>query len=123
MSERTEELEGQLSEAASLATTWKNFMEHPGWKLYEKMLVEQASLRQTTVCLTPVNSEYTPYTQEFYKGEASGFIKALDIPQTQFEEADMKRKSISQQLEAVDETEASTDVPSRIGGDPFGGHE
>ena len=123
MSERSEELEGQLSEAASLATTWKNFMEHPGWKLYEKYLTELASLRQTTVCLTPVNSEYTPYTQEFYKGEASGIIKALDVPQTQFEEADMKRKSLSKQLEVLDETQAAVDVPSRVGGDPFGGDE
>ena len=80
MSEKREELEGELSQVASSAQTWKSFLEHPGFALYERMLTEQIALRQTTVCLTPVNSEYTPFTQEYYKGEASGMIKAMDIP-------------------------------------------
>jgi len=125
MSEKREELEGQLSEMASLATTWKSFMEHPGWELYNRILREQMNLRQQTVCLTPISSENTVYAQEYYKGEFSGIGMALAIPQSQYELVDLRRKTLVKELEIEDDVESEMAAresgrESRIGGDPFG---
>lgn len=123
MSEKREDLEGKLSEAATEAHEWKTLMESPGWARLQDFLQSQMNLRQQAVCRTPINMEFSAFAQEFYKGEFNGIELALLTPQTQFDEAEIRRKALVVELEIEDETEAdmATASGSRIGRNPFGG--
>lgn len=122
MSEKRDELEGELSSVASLANTWKSFMEHPGWGLFRTILEEQQMLRAHTVMMQPIAGEFTTYAQEYFKGEYGGIGLSLTTPQAQFEQADMRRKVLTKELEIEDdvEKEMDRDVPSRVVTDDSG---
>lgn len=122
MSEKRNELESELSSAASEANTWKQLLEHPAWKRYEAFLREQQAMRAQVCMLTPISTEYSAFAQELFKGEYGGIGLALAIPQTQFELADLRRKALTQELENFDETEKRMDTENAgiFGGSPFG---
>ena len=106
MREKRDKREAELSEMASLAKTWKDLMEHPGWALYEMFMREQQSLRAHTVMMTPIAGEFTIYAQEYFKGEYGGIALSLSTPSAQFEQADLRRKVLTKELEIEDEVEA-----------------
>jgi hypothetical protein len=123
MSEKIEELESQLSAAAEEAHLWKSLMDHPAWEKYVAFLSEQAELRAKVCMLTPINNEYSAFAQEMYKGEYGGIKLALSTPETQFELADLKRKSLIIELENENEMETRISAvgTDRLDGDPFVG--
>lgn len=117
-----DELEAKLSEAASEEAIWKSFMDHPGWEKYQAFLQEQMISRQTVVCLTPINTEYSAFAQEFFKGEFSGIRTALSTPVTQREYFRQQVTILQKDLEKYEtETNVDTAFASRLDGDPFGG--
>lgn len=120
-----EELEGDLSKAASEAHEWKQLMEFPAFQRYMKFMKEQQYMRQVTVCMTPINAEYTAFAQEFYKGEAAGLGLAMEFPQTMHQQAEMEKRTLTKELELYDSAEmderaASAASASRFDGEPFG---
>lgn len=125
MSDKADVLESQLSEESARMTLWRSFMEHPGWPEFARLLNEQMNTRQQVICLTPINSEFSAFAQEYFKGEFSGIKTALDLPQAQLDEAKREVTIANQLLENENETEAriSAASASRVDDvrEPFGG--
>lgn len=122
MSEKLDELQNQLTEAATEEREWKELLDSAAWQRYATFLTNQRNMRKEVVLMTPISAENTAFAQEFYKGEAMGLSLALSFPQTQLELAEMKRRTLTKETELEHESEAEerTDV-SRVGDpEPFG---
>lgn len=129
MSEKIDELAGQLGEKSSTLSILKSFVEHPGWELHAKMLEEQQNSRKGEVLFKPLAGDNSVYAQEFMKGEISGLALAQVAPHTQIEVLKLEIKTLQAQLEREDEIEKRTadvsrrdrvDDPEWTGGDdPF----
>lgn len=121
MSEKRDSLEGALSEASSDAMGWKNLMEHPQWEKFAQELRQEVALISQAVMRMPINSEYSAFSQEFFKGKFNGIEMALELPSTRYEEAETRRKALSIELEIEDESEAEVAAAGRgrIGANPF----
>jgi len=99
MNEKVAELDGAYSDAASLVATWRSLLDHPGWKMYEKFLLEQRQNRIATVALIPLESSAKIFAQEFMKGEAAGLGLAQITPYAQLEQAEADVKVLSVKLD------------------------
>lgn len=119
--DRKAELEEELSQLSSEAAMWKALLDHPAWEHYFNFIEKQMNMRQVTVCLTPINTEYSAFAQEFFKGEFSGMRKALTLPATEMEQANQRQVIIRKELENYEsETAVDSEFASRIDGEPFG---
>jgi hypothetical protein len=105
MSKKIDELEGKLSQHASILSTWKSLVNHAGWKMYEAILKDQRDTR-LLVLGEPTPNFGAVLPQEFMKGEGSGLGLALTLPRLQIEilESDTKRLETEVQLEKHNES-------------------
>lgn len=111
---KLEQLEGELSQKASLKATWKSFLEHPGWALLEAGLKEQRAGR-LLVLAEPCTTFGSVLPQEFMKGEGSGLGLAMNFPRLQIEllESEVKRLETTIELEEANESAEKASVLSR----------
>jgi hypothetical protein len=125
---KKDELEGRLSQLASHLTTWRSFVEHPGWKLFEQIAKEQRFGR-LLVLAEPCEGMGVVLKQEFMKGEASGIYLMMKMPENQLEmlKIEMAALETAVQLEETHERqmEVSASEPGRVddvnwwGGEPL----
>lgn len=105
MSEKSENLEQQLQDAAKESHLWKTLFEHPGWVAFEKLIEAQVNIRQRTILLTPLASNAQVFQQEYMKGEAAGAQLALALARSQLEQAELNRVRLTNELEREHEIE------------------
>lgn len=122
MSEKVAALEAGIAEAAGELATWRSFMEHPGWKKLERWAQEEKSLRAFTILNSPIQQLGQVYSQEFMKGEGSGFGLILAFPATQAESLKIEIQKLEVMREraqdAVQQT-APAAARSRVESDDF----
>lgn len=125
MSQRSDALEEQLSEAQSRVSIWKTLLDHLGWKTLLEELGQENYTRQTVVCSTPLNPDSNIYAQEFIKGQFSGVEHTLQYPVEQLEAAKREVALLTKQLENENEIEARipayesrVDTPEYRGDEP-----
>lgn len=125
MSERIDELEGRISGEASQLATLRSFVEHPGWKVQERMLEDQKNARLGECVLRPLATMDAVLGQEFMKGEISGLSLAQVAIFTTIEvlraNVEATRKLLERQNELEKEAIAGGSGSSRVDGDTYGG--
>lgn len=123
---KKDDLEGELSEKASLLASWKSLIASPAWKLYESAALTQ---RQTRLLMLAdqVTTMGGIFAEQFIKGEASGLGLAAKFPQIQIDmlEMEVKRLRMAVDLEEAHEKQVAVraECAGRVdnGSDWYGG--
>lgn len=116
MSEKTDLLEGRLSEKGSMLAVYRSFTEHPAWHMYARLLNDQMNTRKGEILLKPIKSTEQIYEQEYMKGEISGLTLAQVSIFAIIEGLEQEVKVTREQLESEHEAEkrVSSDGGSRV---------
>ena len=123
MSEREDTRSGLGSDLA----TWRNFLEHPGWKKFAAILETQRSTRADTVMHTKLTTLEQALDQEFTKGEAAALELMLALPTTIVENLEQEIEQLNEQIQenedATRRTSNTIDRPEPVDPkhDPFDG--
>lgn len=123
MSKR-DDIQARISSVGSQKSVWTSLLEHPGWKLFIKTVLEQKQSRQGEVFLRPLKDMDEVPAQEFMKGEISGLALVEVLAQTQIEMLNLELKTLNLQLETEDVREKAASKPdagSRVDSDDWHG--
>jgi len=118
---KKDEIEAEISSNVEEHALWRSLLEHPSWKKFEEIVMEQVRLRQATVCLTPLPTFGKSLEQEFMKGEAAGLGLALALVHTQYEITKLEKEKLAVELDKEMEYEKARTAPrgSRVVDDNF----